>query len=72
MKKRSEVLDVLVIVSGTSIFPLLLIATNKHTMLGYAIVMILVTLTLMKAADNYNKKWERKYMQRLIKQRKHS
>lgn len=72
MKKRSEVLDVLVILSGMSVFILLIMGARQHTMLGYAIVMILVTFTLLKAAENYNKRWERKYIQRVIKQRKHS
>jgi hypothetical protein len=72
MKKRSEFLDVLVIVSGTSTFPLLILATKDYNMLGYAIVMILVTCTLMIAAEKYNEKWRRDYIKRVIRERKHS
>lgn len=72
MKKKDETLDIAVIVSGVSVFPLLMFSVHHPTLLGYAIVMILTTYTLMRVAEKDNEKWKRDSIKRAIRERKHS
>lgn len=72
MKKKDETLDIAVIISGVSIIPLLMLSIRNPTMLGYAVVMILTTYTLMRVAEKDNEKWRRDYVKRAIRERKHS
>ena len=57
-KMKDETYDYLFIGSAVSVIPLLCFSVNHPTMLGYAIVMIMVSITMGRIAqrvtDDYN------------------
>jgi hypothetical protein len=70
MRKKDETLDIAVIVSGVSIIPLLMFSVHHPNLLGYAIVMIMTTITLARVAEKENEKWRKDYTKRAIRERK--
>jgi hypothetical protein len=72
MKKRDETLDYILIGCATTIIPLLMLSINHPTMLGYAVVMILTTITLYRVVQKDQDKCKRDYIKRAIRERKNS
>lgn len=71
MKKRSEAIDIAVVLSGMSVFPLLIMSASNPQMIMYGIVMAFITYSLMRISQSSHKKHKRDYLKRIIRERKH-